>query len=115
MSLDPEWGNDEKSNYDIGKLLDTPLLRDKDDQDIMSWQMAKLVGLYICKNSISRRSYLIANLVAGEASETTNMKPEEFVAAIKPILRVAAIDFTKAVFKTGFMDQLYSDTHYEEL
>ena len=37
------------------------------------------------------------------------MKLDEFVAAIKPVLRMAAIDFTKAVFSTGYMDQLYTD------
>ena len=49
-------------------------------------------------------------MVAEAASDTTNMNPDQFVAAIRPILRTVAIDFTKAVFTTGYMDQLYNDS-----
>ena len=67
----------------------------------MDWQKAKLVGLFICKHgSSSRMRYLIANHVAKEATTSKKMKPDEFVTAIKPILRIAAIEFTKAVFET---------------
>ena len=82
----------------------------------MNWSMAKLVGLYICKHSDTyRKRYLIANLVAKETSTTKKMDPEKFVDAIRPILKMAAIDFTKAVFETKFMDQLYEESHFNKL
>ena len=69
----------------------------------MSWKMVKLVGLYICKHGSTKlKIYLIGNLIANEASTTKKMKPDKFVDAIKPILRMAAIEFSKAVFETGF-------------
>ena len=78
--------------------------------------MAKLVGLYICKHSNSiRKQYLIANLVANESSDTETMEPYKFVDAIKLVLRMAAIEFTKAVFETQFMDQLFDDSHFNKL
>ena len=116
LSRNPDWQNDEKSDYDIQKLLDTSLLRAETDKDVMSWQMAKLVGLYICKHSSSsRKQYLIANLVANESSDTKTMEPDKFVDAIRPILRMAAIEFTKAVFETKFMEQLFDDSHFNKL
>ena len=82
----------------------------------MSWSMAKLVGLYICKHgSSNRKQYLIANLVANETSDTETMEPGKFVDAIKLVLRMAAIEFTKAVFETHFMDQLYEVSDYKRL
>ena len=82
----------------------------------MSWSMAKLVGLYICKHgSSNRQRYLIANHVAKEASTFKQIKPDEFVTAIKPIFKMAAIEFTRAIFETKFMDQLYEDSDYELL
>ena len=82
----------------------------------MNWKMAKLVGMYICKHGSSiKRSYLIANYVASETSSTTKMEPDKFVDAIRPILRMAAIEFTKSVFETKFMDALYDDSHYKTL
>ena len=77
LSDDPNWKNDEESDYDIKKLFDSSLFRSKTNSDAMSWKIAKLAGLYICKHgSISRRRYLIANLVASEASNTTKMEPQ---------------------------------------
>ena len=35
--------------------------------------------------------------------------------AIKPILKMAAIEFTKAVFETKFMEQIYDDSHFKKL
>ena len=35
--------------------------------------------------------------------------------AIKPILRIAAIEFTKTVFETKFMDKYYDDSDYKNL
>ena len=65
--------------------------------------MLKLAGLYICKHgSTKMKIYLIANLIANESSTTKKMEPRKFVDAIKPILIMAAIEFTKAVFETGF-------------
>ena len=82
----------------------------------MNWKMAKLVGMYICRHgSSSRRSYLIANYIARETSSSSKMEPDKFVDAIRPILRMAAIEFTKAVFETKFMDTLYGDSHYKKL
>ena len=67
----------------------------------MDWKKAKLVGLFICKQGDSnRKRYLIANYVAKEASTSKKIKPDEFVPAVMPILRMAAIEFTKAVFET---------------
>ena len=101
MSEDPDWQNDEKSEYDIKKLFASSLFKSKTDQDAMSWKIAKLAGLYICKHgSTSRRRYLIANLVASGASATKKMEPQDFVDAIRPILEMAAIQFTNAVFET---------------
>ena len=77
--------------------------------------MAKLVGLYICKHGCSKRRYLIANLIAKETSDTEMMEPNRFVDAIRPVLRMAAIEFTRAVFETQFMDQLYEDSDYNRL
>ena len=82
----------------------------------MDWQKAKLVGLFICKHgSGNRLRYLIANHVVKEATTSKKMKPDEFVPAIKPILRMAAIEFTKAVFETKIMDEYYDDTDYKKL
>ena len=82
----------------------------------MDWKMAKLIGMYICKHgSTSKRSYLIANYVASETSSTPKMEPDKFVDAIRPILRMAAIEFTKSVFETKFMGALYDDSHYKKL
>ena len=75
--------------------------------------MAKLVGLYICKHGSSdRRRYLIANLVANQTSDTKKMEPDKFVEAIRTILKMAAIEFTKAVFEAKFMDPLYDDSDF---
>ena len=69
----------------------------------MNWKMLKLVGLYICKHGSTKlKIYRIGNLIANEASTTKKMEPQKFVDAIKPILRMAAIEFSKAVFETGF-------------
>ena len=82
----------------------------------MDWQKAKLVGLFICKHGDTNRlRYLIANHVAREATTSKTIKPDEFVPAIKPILRMAAIEFTKAVFETKFMDAYYDDSDYKKL
>ena len=43
------------------------------------------------------------------------MKPDEFLLAIKPILRLAAIEFTKTVFETEFMDIYYDDSDFKKL
>ena len=43
------------------------------------------------------------------------MLQDEFELAIKPILNMAAIEFTKAVFETKFMDVLYDDADYKKL
>ena len=43
------------------------------------------------------------------------MQPEKFVDVLKPILRMAAIEFSKAVFEKGFMMKLYTDSHYNQL
>ena len=113
---DPDWRNDENSDYDINKFLNTQLLRDKTDQDVMDWQKAKLVGLFICKHGDSSRlRYLIANHVAKEASTLRQIKSDEFVTAIKPILRIAAIEFTKTVFETEFTDIYYDDSDFKKL
>ena len=86
------------------------------DKDQMSWKMAKLIGLYICRHKDSdRRRYILANLVAAETSATKTMEPDKFVDAVKPILRMAAIQFSKAIFATGFMEKLYTDAHYNQL
>ena len=75
-----------------------------------------MVGLFICKHGSSNRlRYLIANHVAKEASTFKKIKPDELVNAIKPILRMAAIEFTKAVFETKFMDEYYDDSDYKKL
>ena len=69
----------------------------------MSWKIAKLVGLYICKHgSTKMKMYLIANLTATESSTTKKIEPDKFVYAIKPIFRMAVIEFSKAVFETEF-------------
>ena len=82
----------------------------------MDWKMAKLVGMYICKHgSTNKRSYLIANYVASETSSTTQMEPDKFVDAIRPILRMAAVEFTKSVFETQYMGELYVDSQYKKL
>ena len=82
----------------------------------MDWQKAKLVGLFICKHGSSNRlRYLIANHVAKEASNYKKIKPDELVLAIKPILKIAAIEFTKTVFETKFMDACYDDADFKKL
>ena len=35
--------------------------------------------------------------------------------AIRPILKMAVIQFTNAVFETKFMEKLYDDSHLERL
>ena len=35
--------------------------------------------------------------------------------AIRAILKMASIEFTKAVFETKFMEKLYDDSHFEKL
>ena len=35
--------------------------------------------------------------------------------AVKPILRMAAIEFTKAVFETRFMEEIYDDSQFKKL
>ena len=35
--------------------------------------------------------------------------------AIRPILEMAVIQFTNAVFETKFMEKLYDDSHFEKL
>lgn len=37
------------------------------------------------------------------------------MAAIRPILRVAAIEFTKTVIETKFTDKYYDDSDYKKL
>ena len=82
----------------------------------MNWKMLKLVGLYICKHSSTKlKLYLIANLIANESSVTKKMEPHKFVDAIRPIFRMAAIDFSKAVFETGFTENLYYQSDFEKL
>ena len=82
----------------------------------MDWQKAKLVGLFICKHGSSNRMrYLTAHHVAKEASASKKIKPDEFVLAIKPILRMAAIEFTKTVFEIEFMDIYYDDNDFKKL
>ena len=82
----------------------------------MDWQKAKLVGLFICKHgSSSRMRYLIANHVTRKATTSKKMNPDEFVIAIKPILRLAAIEFTRTVFETEFMDIYYDDSDFKKL
>ena len=113
LKKNPDWQSDETSEHDIQKLFDSSLLRDKGDQEKVSWLAAKLVGLFTCRHgSGKKRRYLIANLVANETTSTEEMQADRFVDAIRPILRLAAIDFTRAVFETKFMDALYDDTHY---
>ena len=53
--------------------------------------------------------------MAKEATTSKKIKPDEFVPAIKPILRMAAIEFTKAVFDTKFMDEYYDDADFKKL
>ena len=43
------------------------------------------------------------------------MQPDRFVRAVKSILCMAAIDFTKAVFATGYMENLYDASVYKKL
>ena len=43
------------------------------------------------------------------------MKPDEFMAATKPVLKMAAIDFTKAAFETKYMEKMYSDSDFDKL
>ena len=43
------------------------------------------------------------------------MEAEKFVGAVRAILRMGAIEFTKAVFETKYMDTLYDDSHYKKL
>ena len=76
--------------------------------------MVKLVALYLCSNSCSKRSFLIANLISKISSHEngTSMDADRFVAAIKDILRFCTISFTKAVFETVFMGDLYDDSDY---
>ena len=82
----------------------------------MDWHKAKLVGLFICKHGSSNRlRYLIANHIAKEATTSKKIKPDEFVLAIKPILKMAAIKFTKTVFETKFMDVCYDDADFKKL
>ena len=35
--------------------------------------------------------------------------------AIKPFLKMAAIEFTKAVFETKFMEEIYDDSQFKKL
>ena len=82
----------------------------------MDWQKAKLVGLFICKHGSSNRlRYLIANHVAKEATTSKKIKPDELALAIRPILKLAAIEFTKTVFETKFMDAYYDDADFKKL
>ena len=103
MSLDPDWRNDEKSDYNIERLFDTQLFKSRTDETVMNWRMLKLVGLYICKHGSTKlKMYFIANLIANESSATKKIEPHKFVDAIKPILRMAVIEFSRAVFETEF-------------
>ena len=61
------------------------------------------------------KMYLIANLIANESSTTKKMQPHKFIDATKPIFRMAAIEFTKAVFETGFTENLYEKSDYDKL
>ena len=91
------------------------MLKDEYKFGQVDWKVAKLVGLYICKQSSNTRRYLIANLVANEAISGGKMKPDKFARSIGSILKMAAIDFTKAVFQTGYMDDPYDDLAYKKL
>ena len=78
--------------------------------------MAKLVGLYICRHGSNyKKRYLIANLISNESYATKKIEPHKFVDAIKPILRMAVIEFSKAVFETGFTEKLYKESDFDKL
>ena len=115
LQSNPNWKNEEGSDFDIKKLFETELFKDEYKFGQIDWKVAKLVGLYICKQSKNTRSYLIANHVAKEAMRGDKMQPDKLARSIGSILKIAAIDFTKAVLQTGYMDNPYDDSVYKKL
>ena len=61
------------------------------------------------------RRYLIANTIANEATTGEKLQSDKFVRSLESTLKMTAIDFTKAVFQTGYMKDPYDSSIYKKL
>ena len=94
------------------KFFETSLFRDKTEEDRVDSKMLKLVALYLCRQSSKERTYKVANLITGESNNTQKIYSHKFQQGIKSVLKMAAISFSKAVYETKYMDDLYTELDY---
>ena len=77
----------------------------------------KLFALYTCKQNAKKAVQSKVEYIAKQSRNKKRpvLQADLFVKTLKSILKLASIDFTKAVIETGYMDGFYKEEDYTKL